>query len=290
MTRTVNTITFTVTEGANSTVATIAVSAIGVGRLVLYLKFNENSGTSVADSSGLQNNGQFTGTGNTWNATGHNASALTFSGAGGVSIQPSSSLNASLFTIEAWVFQTAASSQYTSIFATDPSFGGYIDLFASTNAILCSGAAGVPGGGFALSGDHWACDSTELPLNTWRHIAITYDGSNLRFYRSNAAGTASTLIRTVAATGLPPANTGVRTIGYSVFGEFFVGMLDELRMYDTAISLNNGTGDVCSDTTASITRDLNCGDGTTPPLTPPLGLTIGSNTFTIGNKVITIGE
>ncbi len=293
VTRTVNTITFTVVEGANSTIAVIAVSATGVGRLVLYYKFNENSGTSVQDSSGLNNNGQFTGSGITWQG-GHNSSALSFSGAGGVTTPASSSLNVSLFTIEAWVFQTTANTGYTSLFATDGSFGSYIDLFATAPAGACPGAStnGVPTGGFFAGAGtgNWACDTVVLPLNTWRHIAVTYDGSNMRFYRSNAAGTASSLISTAAASGLPTANTAARLIGTSVFSENFIGMIDELRVYDKAVPLNNGTGDGCSDVLDSITRDLNCGDGTAGPLVPPKSLTIGSNTITIGSMTITIGE
>ena len=77
-------------------------------------------------------------------------------------------------------------------------------------------------------------------MNTWTHVAMTYDGANLRFYQNG------TLVTTKATTGAMAVTAGALKIGGdSIWGEWFQGSLDEVRVYNRAL------------TAAEITTDLN---------------------------------
>ena len=68
-------------------------------------------------------------------------------------------------------------------------------------------------------------------MNTWSHLAATYDGGNIRLYLNG------TLVKTVAATGNMAASTGALRIGgNSIWGEYFAGLIDEAHVYNRALS------------------------------------------------------
>jgi concanavalin A-like lectin/glucanase superfamily protein len=68
-------------------------------------------------------------------------------------------------------------------------------------------------------------------LNTWSHLAMTYNGSSMRLYVNGA------LVATRAQTGNATVSTGVLRIGGNgVWGEYFTGAIDEVRIYNRALS------------------------------------------------------
>ena len=71
-----------------------------------------------------------------------------------------------------------------------------------------------------------------LPINTWTHVAMTYDGANLRFYQGGV------LVSTVAATGSMTNGNGPLIIGGTTIwpAEFFTGRIDEVRIYNRALT------------------------------------------------------
>jgi hypothetical protein len=69
----------------------------------------------------------------------------------------------------------------------------------------------------------------DLPLNTWTHIAATFDGSSYRIYMNGAL--AGTSIGTLGA-----ANSSPLVIGGSGTCSKFGGQLDEVAMYDRALT------------------------------------------------------
>ena len=76
-----------------------------------------------------------------------------------------------------------------------------------------------------------ATGTSPLPLNAWSYLATTYDGSVLRLYVNG------TLASSTAVTGAMAASTGVlRLGGNSVWGEWFAGLIDEVRVYDRALT------------------------------------------------------
>src|SRR5262249_7268326 len=74
------------------------------------------------------------------------------------------------------------------------------------------------------------CQPSPLPTNTWTHLAVTYNGSTLTFYRDGVAVTTSTVSGSLSPT------TGTLQIGGSQFGEYFKGLIDEVRIYNRALN------------------------------------------------------
>jgi hypothetical protein len=70
-----------------------------------------------------------------------------------------------------------------------------------------------------------------LSLNTWTYLAATYDGSKLRMYVNGA------LVRTTNVSGNIVETTGVLRIGGdSMWGEYFQGRIDEVRIYNQTLT------------------------------------------------------
>ena len=102
-------------------------------------------------------------------------------------------------------------------------------------------------------------------LSQWQHLAATYDGSTARFYVDGA----QVASRTVSG-GIGSSNTWRIGAYGSVVGGFFDGLIDELRVYNRALS----AAEIVSD------RDtpLGLADPTAP--TTPGNLTVTGNTTT----------
>ena len=70
-----------------------------------------------------------------------------------------------------------------------------------------------------------------LPLNTWSHLAATYDGAILRLYVNGAQ------VSSQARTGPIVTSSGALRIGGdTVWGEYFRGVIDEVRVYSRALT------------------------------------------------------
>jgi fibronectin type 3 domain-containing protein len=212
--------------------------------LVAAYSFDEGTGTSVADSSGKGNVGTTANT--TWSASGKFGSALVFNGTSArVTINNSTSLQlTTAMTLEAWVNPAVANGSWSDvIYKGDDNY--YLEG-TSTNG-------GRPGGGgtFVSSPIY---GTAALPANTWSHLAMTYDKTTLRFY-VNGVQASSVAATANLATSTNPVQIG----GDSLYGQFFNGRIDEVRVYSRAL------------TQAEIQTDMNTAVGGAPPAdtTPP---------------------
>jgi glucose/arabinose dehydrogenase/fibronectin type 3 domain-containing protein len=210
-------------------------AASGGGGLVLSYGFNENAGSSLTDSSGSGNTGTITGA--TWNTTGKFGNSLTFNGTTHVVTIPSStSLNlTTAMTLEAWVYPTSSTAGWRAVIQreTDAYFlhAGY------------SGGALRPtaGGTFGTALDYFS-SPTALPVNTWSHLALTWNGTTMRLYVNGAE--VATKARTGTLQGTSGGAAAVR-IGNNVpYGERFIGQIDEVRIYNRALSAAEVTADM----------------------------------------------
>ncbi len=76
---------------------------------------------------------------------------------------------------------------------------------------------------------HHAAGSQTLAANTWTHIAATYDGATMKVYKNG------TLVGSKALTGsLVNTTDPLKFGGNAVWGEWFKGQLDEVRVWKTA--------------------------------------------------------
>jgi PKD repeat protein len=212
------------TSTTSSSVLTItATTAVSTTPVAAY-GFEEGSGTSVTDASGNGNSGTITGA--TWTSAGRYGKALLFNGTNSlVTIKDTAFLHlGSALTLEAWVNPTTLASWKNLIYKPQGSTGiSYVLQGASSSSQ-------VPSLGMSICSANLMAPNP-LPLNTWSHIAATYDGTTARFYVNG------TLVASQAQTGTITETTDALTIGgNSAYGENWAGLIDEVRIYNRALS------------------------------------------------------
>jgi len=198
-------------------------SASFTSNLVAYWKFDEGAGSTAADSSGNRNTGILTN-GPLW-TPGRIGSALYFDGTDdNVTVADSNSLNLSdAFTLSAWVNPSEAFSDFRAILVKNYTYYFYADVSG-----YCGD--GTPLAGFDQATSNVVCQSTALTPNTWTHLAATYNGSTITLYRDGLP------VAVANASGPLTPTPGTLQIGASQYGEYFKGMIDEVRIYKTALS------------------------------------------------------
>jgi Concanavalin A-like lectin/glucanases superfamily len=88
-----------------------------------------------------------------------------------------------------------------------------------------------PSGHVYISGDRSARGTSQIPLNTWTHLAVTYDGTVVRMFVDGVQ------VGTRAVTGSIAVSTGALRIGgNTVWPEWFDGLIDEVRIYSRVLS------------------------------------------------------
>jgi len=214
--------------------------------LVAAYGFNEGSGTTVTDASGNGNTGTISGA--TWSTQGRFGAALNFNGTSNLVLIPNSaSLNVSAaMTLEGWIFPTAVQSGWRTILQRE------VDAY-SLNASNDAGPLFPAGGGRFNGTGTWISGTSASPVNAWTHVALTYDGATLKLYVNGVQAVSQ------ARTGAVETNGNPLRIGGNVpFGEFFQGLIDEVRVYNRALSQ------------AEIQTDMNTSvDSLAPDTTPP---------------------
>lgn len=190
--------------------------------LVAAYGMNEGSGLAVADASGKGNSGTITSA--AWSGGGKYGQALSFDGTSSwVTVAGSASLRLTGgMTVEAWVRPTTTAGWRTIL----------LKEFGSSLAygLMASGGSGPAAHVFTTSEDH-ATSSTNLPVNTWSHVAGTYDGSTVRLYVNGVQVATNPVVGSLRGDAGP-----LRIGGNSGYGEHFAGLIDEVRVYDRALT------------------------------------------------------
>jgi RHS repeat-associated protein len=193
----------------------------GPSGLVLALGFNEGSGTTAADASGNGNAGTLDGA--TWTTNGKFGNALSFDGTNDwVTVNDANSLDlVNGMTLEAWVYPTALGTTWRTILMKE--WDAYYYLYANTDQ--------GPGTGVNIGGYKEIYSATDLPLNAWTHVAGTWDGATLRLYMNGSP------VATLSQSGsLTNSSDPLRIGGNAQWGEYFAGRIDEVRIYNRALS------------------------------------------------------
>ena len=222
----------------------IVVLALSVGPLssraraglIGYWKFDEGSGTIAADSAGGDNDGTLISDQLEW-VEGRAGGALSLLGTevdtdAGVEF-PTTGMSAAAGTVAMWSYladpQAPTSGRYFFGHTTQPQWTNRIQLYMQ-DADVTNPTTLLDIG---LGDNHnRQNDIVELPLEEWVHVAMTWD-----------SGTYTVLVNgeevaTGSYSGMtdihPTANIG--NDGSSGPYEAFVGKLDEVRLYDHALS------------------------------------------------------
>ncbi len=223
--------------------------------LVAAYAFDEASGTVLHDGSGNGHDGTISGA--TWTG-GHDGGALSFNGSNAsVDLGTLGTFYQSGFTLEAWVQKAGAKKDV-----------GVLGSWNGSGPMLwvdhLGGDYQLTLGSNGLSG---YLDSGQTPTaGQWQYLSATYDGSTARFYIDG------TQVASRSVTGSVGSSNVWRIGAYgSPAGGFFDGLLDNVRIYNRALSATEVQTDMNSPVGGS-------GAPSGPPA--PSGLTVSARTQT----------
>lgn len=192
--------------------------------LVSYWKFNETSGTSVADSSGQSVTGTVTGGAPTW-TTGHNGvnNAISLSGSNYVDFGTTANAfnySAGDFSYSVWV-KGNDQGYFMQFFNGDSSrqmtvhhwgLGNSGEIGYTTSSISCA----------------WGSGGGQITDNNWHHVLFTYDsGGSFTAYLDG--------VQTCSASTAPAGSFDTRG-GAHYIGTGYAGLIDEARIYNKVLT------------------------------------------------------
>ena len=139
-------------------------------------------------------------------------------------------------TLEAWVNPSTVNANWRDvIYKGNDNF--YLEATSSNASDPDAGM--IAGGSYAD-----AFGTAALTANTWSFLTETYDGSTLRLY-VNGTQVASTAHTGTIATSTNPLQIG----GDSIYGQYFAGLIDNVRVYNVALT----AAQIQTDQTTAIT-------------------------------------
>ena len=203
----------------------------GVERLVLNFEEGGSNSNPVLDGSGAANTGSLTSGGLARVTTGHNGSGgIQFLGGGGLlTIPDAASLDVTNnITLEAWINPTAPppSGSVGYILYKDGQYGLALTPSGAVEAFFFT----------AVSGTGAAVGATAaIPLNTWTHVAASYDGLAVRVFLNGTQSTVTTYQNGPLAITTNPLTVGGKTTSSATS---FNGIVDEVRVAAVAKELS----------------------------------------------------
>ncbi len=223
--------------GSNTKTGSITVSAASAttSGLVAAYNFEEASNATVADASGKGNHGTIAcnkAVNSSCSVAARTTSgkfgrALAFDGVDDwVTVNDSMVLDLTKgMTLEAWVYPTATMSSWRNVLLKEQTGGLAYGLYANSDSSQPVASINIGGGDKNLAG------GSALAANSWVHLAATYDGVTERLYVNGNQ------VASKAQTGNMTVSGGALRIGgNSVWGEYFKGFIDEIRVYNRALT------------------------------------------------------
>jgi Concanavalin A-like lectin/glucanases superfamily len=188
--------------------------------------FDESTGNVAFDESGLGNDASITGA--LFTASGRFGGARSYDGNGDwVTVEDAGSLDVtSAMTLEAWVYPTGSLAVARPVVGKERPSNAAWFLNAAT-----AGSANPSVAVRAGNSNVVVTAGGPLPVNTWTHLAATYDGASLRLY-VNGALAAERATSGVLATSSRPLRIGHNDVA----GGVFLGRIDEVRVYARALT------------------------------------------------------
>ncbi len=231
--------------------------------LVAAFGFDETSGSAATDASGWGNHGALSGASRL--ASGRYGRAVSFDGVNDqVAVLDDASLDlAGAMTLEAWVRPSSTNDGWRTVVLKEQPGDLVYGLYAAATGFRPSAHVHVGGNDERVQG------TAALPANTWSHLATTYDGSALRLYVNGS------LAGTLPANGsMSTSNGPLRIGGNAIWDEWFDGAIDEVRIYNRALTGAEIQDDMAEPVGAPAS-DL------TPPTTPGNLRATGSTTTSV---------
>src|SRR5205807_10656295 len=160
-------------------------------------------------------------------------------------------------TSEAWVEPTAAANGWQDLI-----YKGNDNYYLESSSTY--GNAPVAGG-IVNSAHLEAYGSSALPTNTWSFLTATYDGTTMRLYINGVQ------VASKAGSGsLRTSTNQLQFGGDSFYGQYFQGLIDNVRIYNLALTASEIQADMATPVAAG-----------TPPPTAPASLAATASGSTI---------
>ncbi len=250
---------------ANNTsyTATYQGTAQPSGQMLAY-SFSEGSGGTTADLSGNDRTGTLVDA--AWTPSGRYGNAVSFNGTSSRVAGPTFTLPQT-FTILAWIHNPS-----NQLYETVVSVGQNRDLYLENGQVVFEGGGTLRRFGQAI------------PNGAWHHVAVVAtETETLAYLDGEPLGT--------SAAGVADEFTGVLQVGsfnwFGTWGDFFSGTLDEVRIYDRALTIPevqmemNAAGGV----PAPVPVISGLVPGATTAAGPAFALTVNGTGFTAASRV-----
>ena len=234
-----HTLTAVARDGAGHVVTSAAVSVTvsnsgvsSAGLLAAY-GFDEGAGAVAVDSSGNNRTASLVGAG--WAGGGRFGGAVSLSGSGSEVDPPAlGTFYKTGFSYEAWVFKQSSKRDVAVVGSWDGGQGGgamiWVDHISGHYRLTLGGVFGN------------YLDSGQAPaVGRWQHVAATYDGVTARFYIDGVETASSSFSGNVGDSNA----WRIGAFGSSPVG-FFDGLIDNVRIYDRALTASEVGVDMAS--------------------------------------------
>lgn len=210
--------------------------------LVLYLAFDETAGTVALDDSGNDFDGAYLG-GAARSTTLLPPAAFTYGNVSSVSLDGTDDSvsvpdTAALrlqndFSVSFWMRKTADPADWARVVgkgnSANRTFGVWEENGAAKRLLFQQYNNGAPVLNFN--------SVTTIELDTWYHVVCTVQGTAARIYVNHAAGANNgTPDAQGTRTGTPSTSADPLTVGYAGFHTYFSGQVDDVRLWNRAIS------------------------------------------------------
>jgi glucose/arabinose dehydrogenase/PKD repeat protein/chitodextrinase len=229
--------TITVPSTAQSYTASYSLASAPSG-LAAAWGFNEASGTTAADASG--NNNTATLVGGPARVAGKYGNALSFDQVNDyLSVPNSTSLNfgGNAATLSMWINPGSISGdsvvlgKFWNTNMSSPYYQYGLELSGGKPQFHIGTSAGLAGAGM----------DTALALNQWTHLAVVFNGTTAEFYINGTMVSSKSLLASITARGM-----ALRMAADASTGQFYKGLLDNVRVYNRALSGTEVTTDMNS--------------------------------------------
>lgn len=220
----------------------VTVSNTQVQGLVAAYSFDEASGATANDSSGQGNTATLNN--GVASVVGKNGRAASFDGVNDYITIPNSAstnISGSALTLSMWINPQPIASgdsvvigKFWNATMSSPYYQYGLELGGGSRTDFIVGTA---------AGQLVASGGTTLPYNQWSHLAVTFDGSQVRTYVNGTLVNTQALSATITARGNP-----IRIGADASTAQFYKGMLDDLRIYNRVLT----QAEIQTDTTTPV--------------------------------------
>jgi uncharacterized repeat protein (TIGR03803 family) len=207
--------------------------------LVAAFGFEEESAGEIHDRSAHLNNGHFDPLNGPQRVeAGRFGRGIRFDGIDDwITIPDANSLDlGASFTVMAWVKSERSDGWHTAVLKERPGGLAYAVYANEGTSNFCR-----PGGWVNVGGPDRSAIAKTCAHGAWTHLAATLSAGSLRIYVNGTLEKTSSAGGTVAVSNHP-----LRLGGNAVWGEYFQGTLDEIRLYNRSLSQTEIAEDMMS--------------------------------------------